>query len=194
MDQTKQSVIEKIRILFKSEHILWGIGASMMLYFRGIVDRFSDIDLFVEKKDVGKADAILSLLGVKSPRMPSPLYGTEIFLEYVIDGVEIDLMCNFSIHNHGTIYRYAFNKDSISRWEKTGKSELPLCALEDWYFLYQMMPGREERVLAIEKHFQTEGFDASRLEKALHPGLPPQILDRYKKLAKTRASESGQGK
>ena len=42
-------------------NILWGVGASILLNQFGMVDTPNDIDIFMDIKDIHKADKILSL-------------------------------------------------------------------------------------------------------------------------------------
>ncbi|CEQ11426.1 Uncharacterised protein [[Clostridium] sordellii] len=46
-------------------NILWGVGASILLNQFGMVDTPNDIDIFIDIKDIHKADKILKKLGKK---------------------------------------------------------------------------------------------------------------------------------
>ncbi|CEO05633.1 Uncharacterised protein [[Clostridium] sordellii] len=43
-------------------NILWGVGASILLNQFGMVDTPNDIDIFIDIKDIHKADKILKKL------------------------------------------------------------------------------------------------------------------------------------
>ena len=64
---------EKIRLLKRIAHRLneaqveWCLGASMMLYFKGIVSEFHDIDLMISVNDVEVVKTILSEMVRWSP-------------------------------------------------------------------------------------------------------------------------------
>ena len=59
-----------------SQGILWGIGASIVLYSYGLVDNPNDIDILVDIKDIQKADMILKNLGVKKSTENIDTYST----------------------------------------------------------------------------------------------------------------------
>ena len=41
----KLELLEKIAYHFNKENVEWALGASMLLYFKGITTEFNDIDL-----------------------------------------------------------------------------------------------------------------------------------------------------
>ena len=43
----KLELLEKIAYYFNKENVEWALGASMLLYFKGITTEFHDIDLMV---------------------------------------------------------------------------------------------------------------------------------------------------
>ena len=74
---------EKIQLLLKIAHRLneagveWALGASMMLYFKGITSDFHDIDLMVADRDAESVRTILSEMGesCSSDSIPNPCTG-----------------------------------------------------------------------------------------------------------------------
>lgn len=54
------SIKHKIEVLlnvsrcFEKENITWALGASSMLYLRGIVYTFNDIDIMADNEDIEK--------------------------------------------------------------------------------------------------------------------------------------------
>ena len=88
---------EKIQLLLKiahrlnEAHIEWALGASMLLYFKGITSDFHDIDLMVADCDAECVHTILSEMGESCPSdsIPNPMYRTKIFMEFLIDSDEI---------------------------------------------------------------------------------------------------------
>lgn len=55
----------------------------MMLYFKGIVSEFHDIDLMISVNDVEVVKTILSEMGTPCPsdHEPNPMYQTKCFME-----------------------------------------------------------------------------------------------------------------
>ena len=58
--QEKIELLKKIAHRFHAAQIEWALGASMMLYFKGLSPAFHDIDLMVSEQDVERAGAILN--------------------------------------------------------------------------------------------------------------------------------------
>ena len=50
--QKKMDVLQKIAAEFNKDNLLWAIGASLLLYFKGVAEVFHDIDIMVDEKDV----------------------------------------------------------------------------------------------------------------------------------------------
>lgn len=59
----KIRVLLKITTEFEKNNICWGVGGSLLLFFKNITDFYRDIDLIVDKNDIEKANRILNLLG-----------------------------------------------------------------------------------------------------------------------------------
>ena len=87
---------EKIQLLLRIVHRLneaggeWALGASMLLYFKGITSDFHDIDLMVTDCDAECVRTILSEMGESFPSasIPNPMYRAKTFMEFFIDSVE----------------------------------------------------------------------------------------------------------
>ena len=60
---------EKIQLLLKiahrlnEAHVEWALGASMLMYFKGITSEFHDIDLMVAERNTECVRKILSEMG-----------------------------------------------------------------------------------------------------------------------------------
>lgn len=48
----KIEVLKEIAHRFNEAHVMWSLGASMLLYFKGITTEFHDIDLMIANEDV----------------------------------------------------------------------------------------------------------------------------------------------
>ncbi|MFA6649519.1 MAG: hypothetical protein WCS48_05495, partial [Candidatus Izemoplasmatales bacterium] len=77
---------------FNKAKITWNLGASCMLYLRTIVNDFHDIDIMISEKDVEKVKEIMSKYSIVGQIKSHPHYKTKAFLEYNVDGVDIDIM------------------------------------------------------------------------------------------------------
>ncbi len=161
----------------------WGIGGSVLLYYCGLVDEPHDIDILTSEYDVETVATTLSRLGFEKPGAPRDLYSTSHFLEYVVDGIDIDVMAGLAInHSEGT-YAVPFDDRSITMTRNVGGVTIPFMSLEDWYVLYQLIPGREAKVKLIEDHLLTSGVaDVAILELALTRKLPPHVRMRIESL------------
>ena len=102
---------EKIQLLLRIVHRLneagveWALGASMLLYFKGITSDFHDIDLMVTDCDAECVRTILSEMGESFPSasIPNPMYRAKTFMEFFIDSVEVDVMAGFAIVKDGKV-------------------------------------------------------------------------------------------
>ena len=152
---------EKIQLLIKIAHKLneanieWALGASMMLYFKGIVTEFHDIDLMVAESDAKRVDLILSEMGKKCPSnpTPNPMYKTKSFMEFVIDSIDIDVMAGFGIIKDGKFYDCSLCKDQIVEKITLGNEPIPLQSPSLWIKYYRLM-GRDKKAEMIEKAIQ----------------------------------------
>ena len=95
--ERKLALLKRIAHRFNQAGITWALGASMMLYFKGIARDFHDLDLMIVNEDASIAQRILSEMGVLQPPMPNPKYKSKMFLEFVIDGIDVDLIAGFAI-------------------------------------------------------------------------------------------------
>lgn len=77
--EKKLNVLTKIAHGLNERNVVWAVGASMLLYLRGIVDVFHDIDLMVCESDVEKLKEQLLPMGVLAPPKPDQQYKTRHF-------------------------------------------------------------------------------------------------------------------
>ena len=126
--QEKIELLKKIAHRFNEAHVVWALGASMLLYFKGITSEFHDIDLMVSDTDVGCVREILSEMGEIQPFKPNPKYQTKTFMEFTIDSMDVDVMAGFSIVSEGKLFDCSLQKEQI-----VGK-----CFLEQNLFPYNL--------------------------------------------------------
>ena len=149
---------EKIQLLLRIAHRLneagveWALGASMLLYFKGITSEFHDIDLMVADHDAECVRTILSEMGELWPPnpKPNPMYRTKTFMEFLIDSVEVDVMAGFAIVKDGKVYDCALRKEQIVEKMPLGTEVIPLQSPSLWCKCYRLM-GRAEKAELIEK-------------------------------------------
>lgn len=145
----KLSVLAKIAHEFNQSNITWALGASMLLYFKGITSEFHDIDIMVLNEDAGSAKEILSRMGTLQPPNPHAKYKTKMFLEFVIEGVDVDMMAGFAIVNHDTVIDCSLQKEEIVEFIDLQGEKIPLQPLELWCKYYDLM-GRDSKVQLIQ--------------------------------------------
>lgn len=167
--------------------ILWGVGASLVLNQYGLISNPNDIDLLVDIKDIEKTDEILKNIGHKKPFEETSFYSTKYFYEYVINGIDVDVMAGFAINFDENSYEYSFDNKSITNVKIINGVKIPLTSLEDWYILYQLMQNRESKVNMIEKYLLDNGIkDASLINRALSKNLPDKVRERVQLLLKSQ--------
>ena len=134
--QRKLAVLARIAAELRQADVTWALGASGLLYFRGLAPDFHDLDLMVALEDAGKAERILDRLGQPLPPKPNAsIYRTAVFREYTVDGVEVDLMAGMVIVKDGAAHDGSLRQEDIA---------VPLHALACWRRYYALM-GRAEK-------------------------------------------------
>lgn len=142
----KIKLLKEIAQRFNTAYITWALGASMLLYFKGITSTFNDIDLMISNDDAESVRKILSEMGELQPPNPNPKYKTKVFMEFVINSVDVDVMAGFSILNDGKIYDCSLDKDQIVEWFTLGNTKIPLQSPLLWCEYYKLM-GRKEKLI-----------------------------------------------
>lgn len=148
-ERIKINVLKKIANELNRMNVTWSLGASMLLYFKGIIKEFKDIDLMVVDKDIDLAIKILNHLGELQTSSLNSKYRTKVFLEYVIDEVDVDVMCGFSIMNKDTLIDCSLNKEQIVEFYDLDGVKIPLQSVSLWRHYYELM-GRDDRVDMIK--------------------------------------------
>jgi len=130
-------------------NVTWAVGASMLLYFKGIVTEFHDIDIMVTEEEIDLVKEVLSTFGSLQDPNPNITYKTKHFMEFLVDGVEIDVMAGFVIINKGEEHHFALMKENIKEFTQISGITIPLQSLDEWHTYYQLM-GRDEKVNLID--------------------------------------------
>lgn len=144
----KLDVLARVAGALNAEGVTWAVGGSLLLFIKGLVPSFNDIDLMVAEADAGRARDVLLRLGTLMPPLPTDKYKTRVFLEFDIDGVDLDLIAGFTIVNKGLDYYFPLLKRNIEEYALMGELRIPLQSLEDWRLYYRLMdrPDRAELI------------------------------------------------
>ncbi len=169
-DYLMNSVLEKLSVRFEKAGVKYGIGASLLLKSWGISDGANDIDMILSYEDKEAAIEVLEDLGVEKEKKNISLYTTELFKTYNIDGIEIDIMSNFTISTDEGSYTYPFDDDILSRRKVLDSKNIPTMSLENWLVAYSLI-GRTEKTEKVRRYLMENGFNRKILEDALEKEL-----------------------
>lgn len=145
---------EKLRVLsgmaaeFNCSGLRWAVGASLLLWFKGYVDDFHDIDLMVTVGDSEKMEDILRSMGSLQPSTRGS-YATKRFREFTIDGVDVDMMGGYAIVRDGRVYDCELEPSQIAEYAEVHGERIPLHSVALWRRYYELM-GRDEKVAIID--------------------------------------------
>ena len=168
---------------FNEANVLWAVGASIMLSQHNIIQKPNDIDILVDTKDIHKVDEILKTIGEKKVRDKVATYSTEYFYEYIVSGIDVDIMAGFKINHIEGTFEYVFDDKSISQIKNINGVSIPLTSLEDWYVIYKLIPGRESKVKIIEDYMNNNGIsNVNLLKRSLKGNLPKEIKEKVEEL------------
>jgi len=167
-----QEVLAYIVKALQQEQIYFGIGGSLLLAHHGLPVTPLDIDLVVALEDVERAIQLLSEMGTVVEHDEMSLYATQVFQEFIIHDIDLDLMSGLRIRHDEGIFVYPFAEQTIN---ETGP---PFMSLVDWYVIYQLIPGREQKVVMIEHCLADQEVDRERLEQLRRLNLPQDVSNR----------------
>ena len=149
--ETKIAVLKRIARRFNEAGLVWALGASMLLYFKQITSEFHDIDLMVADEDAARARQLLCEMGTLQPPNPSSQYKTKCFMEFIIDGVDVDVMAGFAIVANGQTHNCALQKEQIVETLTLDGEIIPLQSAALWRGYYALM-GRSAKVEMIDRY------------------------------------------
>lgn len=166
-----------------NEKVTWALGGSLLLKYYGIVNHANDIDVLVAFADADRSHQLLSAIAAGQRGESKPPFCTKHFFKYKLGEVETDVLGGFRIRHEQGIYELQFDAASLSGYRTIGGIQVPLSAPEDWYVLYQLMPGRAEKADLIEAFLLNNGIRRPELLKqALEQNLPEKVRQRIQKI------------
>jgi hypothetical protein len=167
-------------------NIIWALGASSVMYYNDHPVEPRDIDLFIRKEDFGEVAKRLSEVGTESVKIDhQSIYNTQGFMTVIVEGIEIDLIAGFYIFHSEGEYRMIFDKSSIDQRIDENGIGINIMSLEDWYILYQLIPGREEKAKTIKEMLKKKDHIRWDLfERALLRELPIRVKESVKEMNK----------
>ena len=152
--QKKLEVLAALAADLNESDILWAVGASAMLFLRRIVPDFRDIDLMVCEEDIEVAKEILLRHGTLQPVKPDDKFGSRHFLQFDVDGVEIDLIAGFVVNSaDGEQHVCPLQVEEVDGCVDVRDQAVSLHSLQVWYQYYTWM-GRKDRIQNINDYLE----------------------------------------
>jgi hypothetical protein len=173
-------ILHTISNEFSKENITWGIGGSLLLYFHGITKKYNDIDILINEEDALKANSILSRIARRDEADTKAPFCTKYFYKYKTESISLDVIGGFGINHKEGTYWLDFNDSSVvSIYE----GRIPLSSLEDWYVLYQLIPGKDDKARLLEDYWRTRPvLHRKTLEGIMKRSIPKHIELKISKL------------
>lgn len=150
-NEIKIATFLKVAKILNENNITWAVGASLLLYFKGITNKFNDIDLMVAEKDIEKIKTIFLSLGKEYPKNPNLQYKSKCFLEFNVDGIDFDIISGFVIVNNNCDHYFPLEKNNIAEYFCLENTSIPLQSVNDWLTYYTLM-NRKEKVEMIKNY------------------------------------------
>ena len=146
--EKKLAVLCRIAEVFNENQVRWAVGASMLLYFKGLTDDVHDIDIMADEKDVETIKAVLMPLGKMQTPDPDAGYATKHFMEFRIEGVDVDVIAGFTVISGEKEYYLPLKEEDIVDHTVINGITIPLHSLKEWKRYYEWM-GRPEKAAMI---------------------------------------------
>lgn len=147
--EDKLRVLSRMAAAFNHADLSWAVGASLLLWFKGYVDDFHDVDLLVTVGDAEKMEGILRSMGSLQPSTRGS-YATKRFREFTIDGVDVDMMGGYAIVRDGRVYDCELEPSQVAEYAEVYGERVPLHSVALWRRYYELM-GRDEKVAIIDQ-------------------------------------------
>ena len=147
--EQKLKVLLKIAALFNASDMKWAVGASLLLYLKGYVEKFNDIDLLIYEEDAPKAKELMMKIG-ELQKLEGNHYKANHFYVFMVDGVEVDIMGTYIVTKDGIDYEIGLEKDARIEFITMGGQFVPLDSIPMWRRHYDVM-GRQAKVDLIDR-------------------------------------------
>lgn len=174
MNQIENTLIELTNLL-NSNHINWALGGSCMLKLRGIELDVNDIDIMIHESDFEKCIELLNTVSMECEVKKSDVFKTRYYKKFKWNQTEIDCLSGMSIQLGLDLFEYQFDH-KVSDIYLNG-TVIPLCYIEDWFMLYQLMPNRGSKIIVIDEYFKSHMINKNRIQHLLDIKLPNQIRE-----------------
>ena len=148
--EEKLQVLVQLAELFNEHEIQWAVGGSLLLYFKGLVSDFHDLDLMIDEQAGEQVAQLLEPLGTRRPFIPSPAFQTRCFMEFLIEGVEIDVIGGLAIVSEGHVHELPLRSEEIEEGFRLEGQRIPLHSLRVWEIYYTLM-GRTEKAEILRR-------------------------------------------
>lgn len=167
--------------------VVWAVGGSILLNHYGLVCDPNDIDIIIDDSCAVLAEAVLETIGKEIPPAQTQTFVTRHYHRYDVNGFDVDVMSGLAIKHANGIFRYIFNRDSVTGCMTVRGVIIPLSSLEDWYVIYQLIPGREAKAGLAEACLRTNGIKrADLLNSMLTQNLPYDVKGNIRRLLDCR--------
>lgn len=124
------------------------------------------MDIMVIEDDIEHVKEILSDMGNIQLYIPDEKYKTKVFLEYVIDGIDVDVMAGFAIKHNEVIYDCSLTKDQIIEYIDYQGEQIPLQSVNLWCRYYELM-GRDKKVKMIKDYIGGKNMHLTQFYKSV---------------------------
>lgn len=148
---------QKIRVLlevakaFNESDITWNLGGSMMLFFRSITREFNDIDIMISEQHVEKVKEIMTSIATPRKKTVDEMYQTKSFLEYEIDGINIDIIAGLTIVSEEKAHYFPLKDKNLLDIIDINGTLIYLEGLTVWLNYYKLM-NQTDKVELIEHY------------------------------------------
>lgn len=182
----KYESLRKLSKAFKEAGIGWGVSCSACLFFNGINDDFHDYDIVIAKGDSEKAIEVLRKIGIEENANNKRCFHSDYYGEFSVEGVDIDVICEFGVHTFGAHYIYNFDPQ-YATIIKIDDFEVPIIPEEAQWCLYSMMIGwQPQRVFKrnlLTQYLKIMGVSHPQVfEEALKASIPYWLKDEIRKI------------
>ncbi len=178
------TALHKVMFLMSQKKVPCHIGGSLLLARSGIKTEVHDIDLLFRYQDYETVKSLLSDYVIEHASHEG-YYLTIELLKIHVEGVDFDLIFDFSFQSDGMIYTYPFDKPKSSFRLKIDGHMYSFSRLEEWYLIYSLLPNRSRKVKLIADYFaQHRNADSKYLKAMLKRNLPESNVEEINRLIK----------